>query len=134
MPVEIEILGWAGLLAVAQLLALSATANATMSSRYLAGPRDKPAEMPVVVGRLERAFRNHLEGLAMFTAAVVVTELGKASGPTSILCAYVYIFARVLYVPAYVSGIRYVRSAIWAVGFFATAIMLTSALMQGWAE
>ncbi|MDP1577536.1 MAG: MAPEG family protein, partial [Cypionkella sp.] len=37
--------------------------------------------------------------------------------------------ARVLYVPAYAFGLRPWRSAIWAVGFFATLTLIVAALI-----
>ena len=43
-------------------------------------------------------------------------------------CAWVYLGARVLYVPAYASGVYLVRSLIWTVGFGATVVMLLAAL------
>ena len=43
-------------------------------------------------------------------------------------CAGTYLIARVLYVPAYASGIFMLRSLIWFVGLVATALMLVAAL------
>ena len=80
-------------------------------------------------GRLRRAVANHFEALALFTVAVMVVTLsGKASGLTAI-CAWVYLAARVLYVPAYAFGWSPWRSAIFAVGATATMVMLLAALI-----
>lgn len=43
--------------------------------------------------------------------------------------AWIYLVARILYVPAYASGVFLVRSLIWTVGFVATLVMLLSALL-----
>lgn len=131
MSFEIEVLAWAGLLAVVQLIALSVAANTLMSSHYLAGPRDEAPRMPPLVGRLDRAFRNHLEGLVMFAVAALAVHLDEASDTLTQNCALAYLIARVAYVPTYALGIRYLRSAVWMVGFAATAIMLISALEGG---
>ena len=72
---------------------------------------------------------NHFEGLILFTIAVVVVTLGEQSTAYTEACAWIYLGARVLYVPAYASGIMYLRSAIWAVGFFATTAMIAAALV-----
>ncbi|NCU21433.1 MAPEG family protein, partial [Candidatus Falkowbacteria bacterium] len=45
------------------------------------------------------------------------------------LCAFTYLGARILYVPAYAYGWTPWRSVIWAVGFFATVAMLIAALI-----
>jgi uncharacterized MAPEG superfamily protein len=44
-------------------------------------------------------------------------------------CAWAYLIARILYVPAYASGVYLIRSLIWAVGFFATLTMLLAAVL-----
>ncbi|MGB5557545.1 MAG: MAPEG family protein, partial [Paracoccaceae bacterium] len=45
------------------------------------------------------------------------------------VCAWTYLGARVLYVPAYVFGWRPGRSLIWLVGFTATTFMMLAALV-----
>ena len=67
---------------------------------------------------------NHFEGLILFTIAVVVVTLGQQSSGVTQIAAWTYLGARILYVPAYAFGWRPWRSAIWAVGFFATLTML----------
>ena len=60
---------------------------------------------------------------------VLVVVHGEASSPLTESSAWAYLWARILYVPAYASGIYLVRSLIWNVGFVATAIMLIAALL-----
>ena len=131
MPVEVQILGWAVLLAAVQLVLYAVPANLQLGPDYTAGPRDERRDLGGIAGRLHRAFLNHVEGLVLFTGAVVVVVVGHASGPATEAGAVTYLAARVLYVPAYVSGIPYLRSAIWAVGFGATLSMVASALFPG---
>ena len=79
-------------------------------------------------GRLGRALDNHFEALILFgIAAVVITVTGQSSTLTA-TCAWIYLAARVVYVPAYAMGLRPHRSVIWAIGLFATLIMLIAAL------
>ncbi|MEE4383329.1 MAG: MAPEG family protein, partial [Pseudomonadales bacterium] len=128
MAVELQVLGWAALLQVLQLLLVAVAVNVQQGVAWTAGSRDEAREHTGVAGRLKRAFDNHFEGLALFTIAVLVTVLGDGSTTLSERCAWTYLGARVLYVPAYASGIPLVRSLIWAVGFFATVAMLVAAL------
>lgn len=72
---------------------------------------------------------NHFEGLALFTLAVVVVVLGEVTSDLTAQCAWAYLIARILYVPAYATGIYLLRSLIWAVGFFATLLMLLIAVV-----
>ncbi|MGC1259702.1 MAG: MAPEG family protein, partial [Jannaschia helgolandensis] len=63
------------------------------------------------------------------TIAVVVVTLSDQASSFTALCAWVYLGARVLYVPAYALGWRPGRSIIWAVGFTATVLMVISTLI-----
>ena len=85
--------------------------------------------MSTLTGRLQRALNNHFESLILFTIAVVVVTLGNQSTPTTQNAAYIYLVARILYVPAYALGWKPWRSAIWAIGFFATFTMITASLI-----
>lgn len=128
MPVEVEVLAYATLLAVAQLLLFAIPANLQLGSGYLAGPRDERRELAGLTARLQRAFLNHIENLVLFTAAVVVVVLGEASSETTETAAWVYLAARIVYPAVYATGVPYVRSAVWAIGFAATLTMLFEAL------
>ena len=129
MPFEIKMLGLAALLQFAQFVLMAVPVNMQLGPQYTAGNRDEEQRATGVAGRLKRAFDNHFDGLILFTIAVVVVVLGNASSPTTETCAWVYLAARVLYVPAYVSGVFLVRSLIWSVGFGATFVMLWVALL-----
>lgn len=59
----------------------------------------------------------------------MVVTLGNQSSTVTQYAAYIYLAARVLYVPAYAFGLRPWRSAIWAVGFFASLTMIVAALI-----
>lgn len=79
--------------------------------------------------RLRRATDNFTENVGPFIIAVLVVVLaGKSSTATAVL-AWIYVGARVLYVPAYLFGWVPWRSAIWFVGFLATILMLIAALI-----
>ena len=128
MPVELTVLGYAALLQFVQFVLMAVPVSAQLGIAYTGGNRDEQKQAWGVPGRLKRALDNHFEGLVMFTIAVVVVVLGEASTPTTETAAWTYLVARILYVPAYVSGVFLVRSLIWSVGFIATLVMLLSAL------
>jgi uncharacterized MAPEG superfamily protein len=136
MTPELTALALAGLLQVIQFMLMSIPANLELGPGKTLGPRDpgrlgKPLVEQVSprTGRLFRALDNHFEGLILFTLAVVVLTLsGQSSGFTA-ACAWTYLIARVLYVPAYAFGLVPWRSLIWMVGFCATTLMLLAALV-----
>lgn len=128
MPVELNILGYAALLQFVQVIVMAIPVNWQLGVAYTGGNRDEQKQATGVAGRLKRALDNHFEGLILFTIAVLVVILGEASSQLTEYCAWAYLWARVLYVPAYASGVYLVRSLIWSVGFIATAVMLIAAL------
>lgn len=135
MTPELTALALAGLLQVVQYILMSVPANLELGPGKTLGPRDpdrlgKPLieQVSPRTGRLFRALNNHFEGLILFTLAVVVVTLsGQSSGFTA-ACAWTYLIARILYVPAYAFGFVPWRSLIWMVGFSATTLMLLAAL------
>ena len=135
MTPELTVLALAGLLQGLQFLLMSVPANLELGPGKTAGPRDpgrlgKPLieQVSVKTGRLFRALNNHFEGLILFTLAVVVVTLGDKATGLSAACAWIYLGARVLYIPAYYFGLTPWRSVIWLVGFGATMLMIISAL------
>ena len=128
MPIELLALALAGLLQIVQLGLYGVAANLQVGPAYSLGPRDEQRPLTGTAGRLQRALANHVEALVLFAVAVIVVTLaGKASALTA-ACAWAYLGARVLYVPAYAFGWNPWRSVIWTVGFVATGIMLLAAL------
>ncbi len=88
------------------------------------GPRDTPPEMPVLGGRFERALRNMMEALPIFLTLALLAEMKGAEGGITETGAMIFVIARVLYVPAYVSGILGVRSVVWTIGAAGLVAML----------
>ena len=136
MTQELTVLALAGLLQGLQFVLLSIPANLELGPGKTASPRD-PSRMAGQrmdqllsdkTGRLFRAMNNHFEGLILFTLAVVVVSLGDKSTGLTAVCAWAYLGARILYVPAYYFGWSPWRSLIWFVGFLATMLMILSAL------
>ncbi len=136
MTPELTALALAGLLQVVQYVLMSVPANIELGRGKTLGPRD-PDRLgrPLIeqvsprTGRLFRALNNHFEGLILFTLAVVVVHLSGQSSRFTAACAWIYLAARVLYVPAYAFGLTPWRSLIWLTGFTATAFMLVAALL-----
>ena len=132
MAVELQVLLGAVLLAAVQLLLYAVPANREIDSAWLAGPRDTPMPggLSARTGRLQRAFQNHIEGLAMFAPAALAAAAAGVSTPVTQGAAVAYLAARIVYVPLYWAGTPWARSLVWAVGFFATVALALAALIQ----
>lgn len=136
MTPELTVLALAGLLQGVQFLTVAVPANLELGPAKTMSPRDpdrlgRPLaeQVSAPTGRLFRALNNHFEALILFTLAVVVVTLSGRSSAVTEICAWVYLAARVLYVPAYWLGLVPWRSVIWSVGFAATMLMLLAALL-----
>jgi uncharacterized MAPEG superfamily protein len=129
MTPELLVLTLAALLQVVQFALYSVAANLQVGPAYAASPRDTPRQLTGTAGRLQRALNNHFEGLILFGIAALVTALTAQSTALTAACAWIYLAARILYVPAYAFGWAPGRSLIWAAGFLATVTMLVAALI-----
>ncbi|WP_306114723.1 MULTISPECIES: MAPEG family protein [unclassified Roseovarius] len=129
MTPELTALTLAALLQVAQLCLYSVVGRAQAGTKAALKPRDEPIALTGTAGRVYRAMNNHFEGLILFAIACVVITVSDQSTGFTAGCAFAYLTARVLYIPAYVFGWVPWRSVIWSVGFVATALMLLAALL-----
>ena len=135
MTPELTALTLAALLQVIQFVLMAVPANLELGPGKTMSPRD-PQKMGGAMqdlvspgtGRLARALNNHFEGLILFAIAVLVLAVADKSGPVTIVCSWLYLGARVLYIPAYIFGWVPWRSLIWLVGLAATTMLLITAL------
>lgn len=131
MTHELTALTLAALLQMLQYVLYAIPANLELGTRYTGGSRDFAPDKPMSkrTARLGRALQNHFEGLILFGIAVGVTVMSGKSTAFTAACAYIYLAARIAYIPAYAYGLNPWRSAIWAVGFLSTGAMLIAALL-----
>jgi uncharacterized MAPEG superfamily protein len=131
MTPELTALTLATLLQAVQYLLYALPANLELGPRYTSGTRDGPPPKALSprTARLGRALQNHFEGLILFGIAVTVITLSNQSSPLTAACAYLYLAARILYIPAYAYGLNPWRSLIWGLGFISTLVILGVALL-----
>lgn len=131
MTAELTVLGLAVILAVVQLVLFAVPANREIGTRWTMGPRDTPMPDSVTPRtlRLKRAYDNHIEGLVLFTAAVLVVVLSDRASQATAVAAWVYLGARIVYVPLYSVGVPLWRSVVWSVGLLATVAIVLLALI-----
>jgi uncharacterized MAPEG superfamily protein len=128
---ELQMLFCAIALGIVQLLIAVLASVGARGMPWAAGPRDEPgAPIGRMGGRLERAYRNFLETFALFAAAVLLAHALDKTNHASVLGAQIYLWARVLYIPAYVFAIPFLRTLIW-VASLAGIVMVMSAIWPG---
>lgn len=89
---------------------------------------DVPQTSEGLAGRADRAWRNMLESLVMFSALVLTAHAAGVSNASTVLGAKLFFWARVVYFPVYLIGIPYLRTAVWAVGTVGLALIVIELL------
>ena len=112
------------LLASVQLSIASILTLRQLGGTWVAGPRDTPREVSGVSGRFVRAQRNLLEILPQFAAALFLVHAAGAVGPLSTIGAWLFVVARIAYVPAYAYAPSGVRPIFWLAAWLGIVIIV----------
>lgn len=116
MSMPVALLSWTAFLGLFHALSTGLGVAAQHGLGYASSPRDDQREVSGPAARNVRAFANFMQTFPIFAAAVLAAHAyGRDHGVAS-FGAQLYFWARVAYVPAYVTGSKF-RSAIWTVSF-----------------
>jgi uncharacterized MAPEG superfamily protein len=94
--------------------------------RTILGPRDEQPPMPALGGRAARALNNLQEALPIFITLALLHLIRKTEAGLAEQGAAIFLGARVLYVPAYLSGIGGIRTLVWTVGLVGLGCMVAA--------
>ena len=128
MSSELSILALYGLLVVIIILVQVLLAIPQVGLSYLASPRDEKRELTGTAGRSLRCLENSVIAMALFAPAVLILHVQAGFTATTLLMAQIFLIARAVYVVLYLTGISWVRTGVWIVGFLATAYLYLLAL------
>ncbi len=129
MTHELTMLGWSAILGLVYIMTAGALSTSQRGLKWNAGNRDEP--QPPLTGAAARGVRaaaNFMETFPFFAAAVLaVTAAGKTSNHSA-MGADLYLWARVVYLPVYLVGIPYLRTAVWLVSLIGIVMELWALL------
>lgn len=129
MTTELQMLGWSVVLGIAYVLIAAAFSTWQRGLPWNAGNRDgEPKPLNKYAARADRANRNFLETFAFFAAATLAVVAMHKTGTQTTIGAQIYFWARVAYLPVYVIGIPYLRTAIWIASLWGILQMLEALL------
>lgn len=119
------LIGASVLLLVVYLGAQSLPALLSRGVSWNAGARDDTSsqKQSVLEGRGERALRNYLESFAAFGILALTLALLERADGAALTAAWVWIAARIIYLPLYLAGVPYLRSVVWLVSAIALLVM-----------
>lgn len=129
MTIELKLLGWALVLAIVQILLPAHFRNLETGVAFNAGPRDE-AGPPVgrLTGRFRRAQSNLFETLPLFAAAILIAHVAQREGQLTVWGAWLYLSARIVYLPLYAAGVPYLRSLVWVASLIGLILILAAIL------
>jgi len=110
-------------LALLHITAASTAAKLVTGMRWSLGPRDNPIPLTGIAGRLTRAQSNFYESLPLFAILVLVTHVSGEADRWTFIGAQTYFWARLVYMPAYASGIPWLRTIPWAISMLALLLI-----------
>jgi len=129
MKPELNLLVWAVVLTVVQMLVAAQGAMNQVGFMRLVGNREGMPEITGWGGRAARAHRNMLENLVLFASLVLVAVVAGKTNDMTLLGAQVFFWARLAYAVIFVAGIIWVRTAAWLVSM-AGLIVIFAQIMK----
>ena len=113
------------------VLVQAGVGNVELPSGYLFTSRDKPAPASgLLFGRATRALANYVENFTPFVAVALALIVTQRTGGSGALGATIWVLARIVYIPLYLFGVVYARTAVWALSIVGLGMMLSRLI--GW--
>lgn len=94
------------------------------------GSRDEQPPLSTVGRRAERALANMHEALPVFLALALLHAVRGTDAGSAVLGAWLFLAARVAYVPAYLSAVFGLRSLIWVASWIGLGLMIAPLLVR----
>ena len=125
LPTEMLLLGWSTVLLFAYVMIQGQTATRDRGLDWNAGPRDgEQKPLGEMAGRAERALKNFQETYPVFIALALGLAVTDRTGGIGAIGAWLWLGARIVYIPLYLFGVKYVRSLCWTVSILGLLLML----------
>lgn len=125
MPIEIKIAALGALLLVVHILIATQLKTNQYGAKWNIGARDQNVPPPTpVTGRMVRAQANFEETFPIAIVALLgVVLAGKTSASTA-LGGWIWLGARVVYIPLYWVGVPVVRTLTWTISIVGLALVI----------
>src|SRR3954469_10440439 len=117
MAVELKILALGALLLFIHIFAATRFKTAQYGRKWNVGARDEglPAPNPMT-GRLVRAQANFEETFPIAIVALLGVVVAGRTSQWTALGGWIWLAARVVYLPLYGAGIPVIRTIVWTIG------------------
>jgi uncharacterized MAPEG superfamily protein len=125
MAVELKILALGAIVLLAHIFAAVHLKTRQYGTKWNTGARDEivPALNPVA-GRLARAQANLLETFPVAIVALLGVVVANRTNQWTALGGWIWLGARIVYLPLYTAGVPQVRTLVWAIGLIGLGMVL----------
>ena len=125
MPVELKIAALGALLLFIHIFTATRFKTGQYGRNWNVGARDEALpEASVMTGRTMRAQANFQETFPIAIVALLGVVLANKTSATTALGGWIWLGARVFYLPLYMAGIRFVRTAVWTASVIGLALVI----------
>jgi uncharacterized MAPEG superfamily protein len=125
MPVELKILALGSLLLFVHIFTATRFKTAQYGRKWNVGARDEELPEPnAMTGRTMRAQANFLETFPIAIVALLGVVIAGKNSPTTALGGWIWLGARVVYLPLYAAGVPVIRTVVWSVGMIGLAMVI----------
>ena len=125
MPVELKILALGALLLVIHIFTATRFKTAQYGRKWNVSARDEalpPAN--VMSGRTMRAQANFQETFPIAIVALLGVVLANRTSEWTALGGWIWLGARVIYLPLYAAGVPVVRTIVWTISIVGLAMVI----------
>jgi len=131
MPTELKILAYGAVLLLVHIFAATHFKNRQYGLKWNVGARDQSLPpLEGVGGRLVRAQANLEETLPIAIIALIGVVVAGRTNAMTALGGWIWLGARVLYIPLYAAGVPVVRTLVWGISL-AGLVMVIWPLLLG---
>jgi uncharacterized MAPEG superfamily protein len=125
MAVEIEILALGAILLFVHIFVAIRFKTQQYGRSWNVGARDEHLpEANAMTGRTARAQANFQETFPIAIVGLLGVVLAQRTGPLTALGGWIWLGARIAYLPLYMIGVRGVRTVVWAISMVGLAMVL----------
>jgi len=125
MAVELKILALGAVLLFIYIFTATRFKTEQYGRKWNVGARDEALPPPnPMSGRTMRAQANFLETFPIAIVALLGVVIANRTSQTTAIGGWVWLGARVIYLPLYAAGVPVIRTAVWTIGMVGLGMVL----------
>lgn len=125
MPVELRIAALGAVLLFLHIFTATRFKTAQYGRKWNVGARDEALPEPnPISGRTMRAQANFLETFPIAIVALLGVVIAGKTSQWTVLGGWIWLGARVVYLPLYAAGVPVIRTVVWTIGMIGLAMVI----------